>query len=36
MYFMHEPFDMFVVESVTTVTESLTRELEEETHIKEG
>lgn len=32
VYLMHESFDVFVVESVTTITKSLTREFEEETH----
>lgn len=32
MYFMDESFDVPVIKSLTTVTESLTREFEEESH----
>jgi hypothetical protein len=32
MYFMDESCDVLVVESLTTITESLTRDFEKETH----
>ena len=34
MDFLYETFDVFVVKSLTAITERLTREFEEETHRK--
>jgi len=32
VYFMDESFDMFMIKTLTTITKSLTREFEKETH----
>lgn len=36
VYFVNEPLDVFMIEALTTVTKSLTREFEEETHKKKN
>jgi hypothetical protein len=32
VYFFHESLDMFMIKALSAITESLTREFEEETH----